>query len=90
MGSALARAAAKSVGAENIFVFDTDTKKATAFAAETDVNVADAQYIVANCDFIFLAVKPQMLKGVLAGISETREYRFCACEHGGGSFTRKA
>ena len=42
MGGALAKAALKSVGAENIFVFDVDTKKIKAFADEYDVNVADA------------------------------------------------
>lgn len=75
MGSALARAAAKSAGAENIFVFDTDEKKAKAFAAETDVNISDAEYIVGNCDYIFLGVKPQMLKDVMQKISPILENR---------------
>lgn len=61
MGGALAKAAIKSVGAENIFVFDVDSKKIRDFADETDVNIADAEYIVLNCDYIFLGVKPQIL-----------------------------
>ncbi len=75
MGGALAKAAVKSVGAENIFVFDIDTKKAKDFAEETDVNVADAEYIVLNCDYIFLGVKPQMLKGLFEKISPVIEER---------------
>ena len=43
MGGALARAALKAEGAENIFVYDVDTKKIKAFADEYEVNVADAE-----------------------------------------------
>lgn len=75
MGGALARAAAKAVGAENIFVFDVDTKKAKAFADETDVNVADTEYIVLNCDYIFLGVKPQMLKTLFEKVAPILEER---------------
>ena len=79
MGGALARAAVKSVGAENIFVYDIDSQKARAFSEETDVNVADAEYIVLNCDYILLGVKPQMLKELfekLAPIIEERTTDF--------------
>ena len=75
MGGALAKAALKSVGAENIFVYDIDIKKSKAFADETDVNVADAEYIVLNCDYIFLGVKPQMLKSLFEKISPVLEER---------------
>ena len=46
MGGALARAAVKSVGAENIFVYDIDFQKAKDFSEATDVHVADAEYII--------------------------------------------
>lgn len=75
MGGALAKAALKSVGAENIFVFDVDTKKIKAFADEYDVNVADAEYIVTNCDYVFLGVKPQMLKNLFEKIAPVIEER---------------
>ena len=75
MGGALARAAIKSVGAENIFVFDVDTKKIRDFADETDVNVSDAEYIVLNCDYIFLGVKPQMLKTLFEKVAPIIEDR---------------
>jgi pyrroline-5-carboxylate reductase len=75
MGGALARAALKAEGAENIFVYDVDTKKIKAFADEYDVNVADAEYIVTNCDYIFLGVKPQMLKSLFEKIAPLIEER---------------
>lgn len=75
MGGALARAVAKSVGAENIFVYDIDTEKVNAFAEETDVNVADLEYIVLNCDYIFLGVKPQMLKNLFEKVAPIIEER---------------
>ena len=75
MGGALARAAVKSVGAESIFVTDTDLQKVKAFSEETDVNIADAEYIVLNCDYIFLGVKPQMLKGLFEKLAPVIEER---------------
>lgn len=76
MGGALARAAIKSVGSENIFVYDIDTEKLNAFADETDVNASDIDFIVLNCDYIFLGVKPQMLKGLFEKIAPVIEDRF--------------
>lgn len=75
MGGALAKAALKAEGAENIFVYDVDTKKIKAFAEEYEVNVADAEYIVMNCDYIFLGVKPQMLKALFEKIAPLLEDR---------------
>ncbi len=75
MGGALAKAAAKSVDAENIFIYDVDINKAKAFEAETDVNIADAEYIVSNCDYIFLGVKPQMLKALFEKIAPLLQER---------------
>ncbi len=75
MGGALAKAAIKSVGAENIFVFDVDTKKIRDFADETDVNIADTEYIILNCDYIFLGVKPQMLSALFEKIAPVIEER---------------
>ena len=55
--------------------FDIDLKKSKEFAEETDVNVADAEYIVLNCDYIFLGVKPQMLKSLFEKIAPVIEER---------------
>ena len=75
MGGALAKAAIKSVGAENVYVYDVDFAKADAFAKETDVNVEDTEYIVLNCDYIFLGVKPQMLKSLFETVAPIIEER---------------
>ncbi len=75
MGGALAKAALKSVGSENVFVYDIDTKKVKAFAEEYDVNYSDTEYIVENCDYIFLGVKPQMLGDLFEKIAPVIEDR---------------
>lgn len=75
MGSALARAAIKAIGAESIFIYDIDSEKVRAFEEETDVNASDIDYIVLNCDYIFLGVKPQMLKGLFEKVAPILEDR---------------
>ncbi|MBQ3889000.1 MAG: pyrroline-5-carboxylate reductase [Clostridia bacterium] len=75
MGSALARAAANAAGPENVYVCDVDSQKVRAFAEETDVNLSDAEYIAGHCDYIFLAVKPQMLREAVGAITAVLEER---------------
>ncbi len=75
MGGALAKASIKAVGAENIFIYDVDLKKAKEFESQTDVNIADTEFIASNCDYIFLGVKPQMLKTLIEKISPVLEER---------------
>ena len=75
MGGALAKAAIKSVGAENVYVYDTDFLKADAFARATDVNVEDIENIVLNCDYIFLGVKPQVLSSLFETVAPILEER---------------
>ncbi len=62
MGSALARAAARS-GAE-IFVFDTDAEKARLLATDTKGKTETAKNIAEICDYVFLAVKPSIIPSV--------------------------
>lgn len=59
MGSALARAAVKS-GA-SVYIYDKDTKKAELLASELSANTASNTAIAAECDYIFLAVKPNII-----------------------------
>ncbi len=75
MGSALARAAAASAGPENVYVFDVEQQKSKAFAEETDVNLSDAEFIARHCDYIFLAVKPQVLRDAVASLTSVLEER---------------
>lgn len=74
MGSALAAAAA---GAENVRVYtaDKDAEKAKALAERTGGEMAENEYIAANCDYIFLGVKPQVMGDMLAEIGETLRAR---------------
>lgn len=75
MGGALARAAAKAVFAEEILVSDRDSAKTAAFSAETGVAVGDTAKVAAECTYIFLGVKPQMLADMFAEIKPVLESR---------------
>ena len=59
MGSALARAAVKS-GAE-VYIYDKDTEKAKALAAELSASFMQNTDIAKCCDYVFLAVKPNII-----------------------------
>lgn len=69
MGGALAKAVVKAIGGENVFLSDADSKKTELLALETGATVSDNECIILNCDYIFLGVKPQMLKGLFQQIS---------------------
>ena len=75
MGGALALAASKAVGAENVFVSDIDEQKVTAFASNYNMNAVTSEEIVQMCDFIFLAVKPQVLRKTCYDLSSTFKKR---------------
>ena len=70
MGGALARAAAKSIGGENIFLSDADEKKTAALSKEIGANAGNNKEIAAECKYIFLGVKPQYLEDMLSGIKD--------------------
>ena len=79
MGGALAIAAKNSIGADNVYVSDADTKKADDFAKVNGVNVVSVKEVAEKCDFIFLGVKPQVLKSVcseLAPVFKARKDHF--------------
>lgn len=69
MGGALARAAAKAVAPENIFLADQCQEKAQALASELGCHVAAAENVAESCDFIFLGVKPQVMGAMLSQIA---------------------
>lgn len=68
MGGALCRAVAKTT--KDILVSDFDTAKAQSFAKELGINASDNQTIAAQCDRIFLGVKPQVMAEMLGGIKD--------------------
>ncbi len=49
----------------SVFVYDKDTEKARAFAETYGAGVMDADGICRECRFVFLAVKPQIMPGLL-------------------------
>lgn len=67
MGGALARAAAKS-GA-GLLLADKDSMKASALAGEIGARASSNEEIATSADFIFLGVKPNLLKNLLAELS---------------------
>ena len=62
MGSAIALAAAKSHKADRILLANRTREKAEKLAEEINGEVCDNKTIAREADYIFLAVKPQMLK----------------------------
>lgn len=79
MGGALALAAANSIGGKYVCVSDADFNKATDFATKNNVNIATVEEIAKTCDYIFLGVKPQVLRSVcyeLEDVFKSRSDRF--------------
>jgi pyrroline-5-carboxylate reductase len=69
MGTALMRGAAGIVGGKNLWFTDADKPKAEAAARSLGAGVLDSNTgAVKQGDFVFLAVKPQALSGVLREI----------------------
>ena len=68
MGGALATAAAKAVGGDSLRIADANAEKAAALAAEIGATVADNAAVAAECDYIFLGVKPQMMQAMLTDL----------------------
>ena len=78
MGGALASAVAKS--GNQVFVSDTCAQKAEALAAEISGTAVSTAQIIAECDMIFLGVKPQVLPAVaeeIKGALALRKDGFC-------------
>lgn len=66
MGGALIRAAAKQT--KDIMIADFDSAKAISLANELGLVASDNKTIAAECDRIFLGVKPQVMAEMLGGI----------------------
>lgn len=71
MGSALAIAAGRTLGAENVLIYDSDSAKCEALSAQYGFAAAkDADSLAENCTFTVLAVKPNIIRKVAASIKE--------------------
>lgn len=68
MGGALARAARRRLEGGQILLANRTAAKAAALAKELGASASNNQTIAGNADYIFLGVKPQMMKGLLEEI----------------------
>ena len=71
MGGALIKAAAKSIDAKDIYVYDRCREKADALENSIGVVSSDEEKIITNAKYIFLGVKPQVLKEAVEEIRDT-------------------
>ena len=65
MGSALAKAAARNA---EIYIYDIDTEKAEALAKSIEGKLSTVSEMTAVCDYLFIAVKPNFVKDVMASV----------------------
>ena len=68
MGGAVARAVCRGAGAGQVVLANRTAAKAEALAGELGCTAAGNEE-AADCDFVFLGVKPQMMAGVLAELA---------------------
>ncbi len=68
MGGALARAVAKSDKAR-LYVCDPNNEKCERLKLDIGAEITSAEKIAEKCDFIFLAVKPNLIASVISEIS---------------------
>ncbi|WP_312281609.1 pyrroline-5-carboxylate reductase [Oscillibacter sp.] len=79
MGGALARAVCRTVEPDQVFLSNRTMAKAETLAEELGCRTADGEAVAESADFIFLGVKPHMMKDLLADIGPVlaaRETRF--------------
>ncbi len=69
MGGALAGAVCRRVTGKEVMVADHFAEKTAVFSEQYGALVADNETIAAECKYIFLGVKPQMMAALLAQIS---------------------
>ena len=72
MGGALILAACRTIGPEKVIITDYDADKAEELAAQTGCKAARSnEEIAKEAEYIVLAVKPNVIRGVAAGIANT-------------------
>ena len=69
MGGTLARAAVESVGPEQVLVTSRTLEKAQRFAASCGCAAATNTEVAERARYLFLGVKPQMMREMLSGIA---------------------
>ncbi len=79
MGGAFATAVCKAVGSDNVILSNRTFEKAEKLAAKLGCRAVSVNEVVENADFIFLGVKPQMMKDLADEIRETLFDRSTEC-----------
>ena len=75
MGGALARAVAKKVSGEGLVLSNLPSSLSEELAKELGCVSADNKTVAESCDFIFLAVKPNVIRSVIAETAPTLKAR---------------
>ena len=75
MGSALARAVVKSVGGNEVLLSDKSSSKAELLGEELKCSYGEISAVASSAKYIFLGVKPQMLKALFENIAPVLEER---------------
>lgn len=74
MGSALAVAAAKSIGGDHMIITDLSKGKMDALVIRTGCKTtSNVQEVASSARFIFLAVKPNVIRSVVSSMADTLE-----------------
>lgn len=75
MGSVLAGAVSAKVGGDKVLLCDKDTARAQTVAKSLGAQSGDIATVAAECKYIFLGVKPQMMADMLSEISDILKKR---------------
>lgn len=79
MGSAVAKAVVREVGAQNVLVSSRTMEKARQVADSLSCEAADNETLARECRYLVLGVKPQILPGVLTALRPVLEKRSSPC-----------
>ena len=79
MGGALARAVAKKVKGEELILSNLPSSVSESLAGELGCAAADNLTVAEKCDYIFLAVKPNVIRSVIAQIAPAVKARAGRC-----------
>lgn len=87
MGGAIARAVCRAAAPGGVYLANRTAAKAEALAKELGCRTADNRQVAADCQLIFLAVKPQMMQQLLQPLQPVlaaRPDRFVLCSMAAG------
>ena len=79
MGFALAQAVAKAVGPRQVMVSSRTREKAEAVAAQLGCAAGENRDLAAQCEYLLLGVKPQVMPGVLEDLAPAFQARSAPC-----------